>query len=94
MSIENELLSIKKKLAKTENEIARNDGRLSGLYDDLRSALDLPKSASKDKIIKAGNTKIQSLKKQIKKDEDTLEELMEEIQEEIQTWEDEDEDNN
>ena len=89
MNIETDLMEIKNKLAKTENEIARNEGRLGGLYDDLINALDLTKNTPKKKIIKICNDKIKEIKSQIKKDEEKLQELMEEIQEEMEGWDDE-----
>ena len=85
-SIETDLMDIKNKLTKTENDIARNEGRLGGLYDDLRNSLNLVKSTKKETIKKC-NDEIKELKSKIKKDEDQLQKLMDEIQEEMDEWE-------
>lgn len=86
--IEDRLLELKKELEKTEKEIQRNEGRLSGYYEELRNSLELPESTPKKKIIQKANTKIKELKIQIKKNQDELQKLIDEIQEEVQEWDD------
>lgn len=85
--IEERLLKLKKGLEKTEQEIQRNEGRLSGYYDELRNSLELPESSPKKKIIQKCNQKIKEIKEQIKKNQDQLQKLMDEIEEEVQEWE-------
>ena len=91
MSIQNALLKIKEQLTQTQNEIHRNEGRLGGLYDELRNILELPEGSSKKKIIAKANAKIKELKEQIKRDEEVLEDLVTKIKEQMEEWEDDEE---
>lgn len=90
MEIEEKLMDLKKKIEKTESEIQRNEGRLGGLYDELRNLLGGPKGTNKALIQKA-NKEIQKLKKDIKYQETEIQKLMKFIQPVCIKWDEEDE---
>ncbi len=86
--IANKLLELKKQIENTQNEIERNEGRLGGLYDELRTNLDLSQKTNRKKLVSEGNKKAKDLKNQINKKEEELEALMQEIQDEMDGWDD------
>jgi flagellar motility protein MotE (MotC chaperone) len=90
MEIEDKLMDLKKKIEKTESEIQRNEGRLGGLYDELRDLLGAPATTSTKALITKANKEIQKLKKDIQNQETEIQKLIDEIQDEMEEW---DEDN-
>lgn len=90
MELEDKLMDLKKKIQKTESEIQRNEGRLSGLYDELRNLLGVSKDVSTKALIAKANKEKTKLEKDIKDQETEIEKLMEKIEEETEDWEDED----
>lgn len=89
MELEDRLIDMKKKIQKTESEIQRNEGRLSGLYDELRNLLGVSKDVSTKALIAKANKEKTKLEKDIKDQETEIEKLMEKIEEETEEWEDE-----
>jgi flagellar motility protein MotE (MotC chaperone) len=90
MEIEDKLMDLKKKIEKTQSEIQRNEGRLGGLYDELRNLLSVPATTSTKALITKANKEIQKLKKDIQNQETEIQKLIDEIQDEMEEW---DEDN-
>jgi flagellar motility protein MotE (MotC chaperone) len=90
MEIEDKLMDLKKKIEKTQSEIQRNEGRLGGLYDELRNLLGEPGKTITKVLISKANKEILKLKKDIQNQEIEIQKLMEEIQDEMEEW---DEDN-
>jgi septal ring factor EnvC (AmiA/AmiB activator) len=91
MKIEDRLMDVKKKIEKTESEIQRNEGRLGGLYDELRNLLGSPATTSTKALITKANKEITKLKKDIKNQETEIEKLIEEIENEMEEWDEKDE---
>jgi flagellar motility protein MotE (MotC chaperone) len=91
MEIEDRLMDLKKKIEKTESEIQRNEGRLGGLYDELRNLLGEPTKTTTKILISKANKEIQKLKKDIQNQETEIEKLMEEIENEMEEWDEKDE---
>jgi len=90
MELEDRLLDMKKKIQKTESEIQRNEGRLSGLYDELRNLLGVSKEVSTKALIAKANKEKEKLENDIKEQEKEIEKLMVKIEVETEDWEDED----
>ena len=72
-----------------ESEIQRNEGRLIGLYIELRNLLGVSKDVSTKALIAKAKKELDKLKKEIKDQEKEIEKLMEKIEEETEDWEDE-----
>jgi flagellar motility protein MotE (MotC chaperone) len=91
MEIEDRLMELKRKIEKTQSEIQRNEGRLGGLYDELRSLLGEPAKTTTKVLVAKANKEITKLKKDIKNQETEIEKLMEEIENEMEEWDEKDE---
>jgi vacuolar-type H+-ATPase subunit H len=90
MDIQDKLVKLKDDINKVQTEIERNEGRLGGLYDELLNALELAKSTKRKVIIQQANKKIQTLKSEVKEQENQLKDLMQEIEQETQEWDSDD----
>jgi len=87
MSIEKQLLKLKKEMEDIDKDIQRKEGSLEQLFESLKKDLDM--EGSQEKLIKETNKLIKKIDSQSQDNKEKLEELMEEIETKYQEFEEE-----